>query len=222
MDEAKLKRIVAAGLSGDNQANKEAIASDLITLAVMAVGRVDGADFNTGRVSVTLIAGQAVYEIGTDILSGVGKILNVSDIYHTDRPNDPVTMLGRSDFFAYASGLTGTGRPTICTLYMDGDKAQIEFCRTPDSAYTLKLTYKKKIDSLAKIPDHYHDVVMTNAMKFAAALSNGTLVTALADAGIGELSDESLTAWNGTVIPLARSLYQGQRVPGRTDSGNLR
>lgn len=216
----EIKRIVAASIPGDRP-NATDIAGDLVKLAILAVGRTDGVDFNRSRVTTNLVAGQARYLIGTDIFGGLGDVIGVNNIFLTAYQSHEIMVVAEDDFWKMTTGVTGTGRPDLAALYFKGNKPYLEVSRTPDSAYEIECTIKLKIDSLDKIPDNYHDVVVLNAIKLAGALGSAKMAKALADIGLRDLVEDGLNKWNGTVIPLARHLYQGGST-GRVDSNNLR
>lgn len=220
MELTEIKRIVAAGIPGD-RGNAEALSGDLVKMAIAAIGRMDGITFNETRRTFALIAGQSEYEIGSDIWNGAGNVIAVAHMSLTDVIGSPIMVMPADQFDAYASGSTNTGRTIYAKLYYKDKKPFLKVYPTPDQAYSGEATLRIAIDSLEHIPDHFHQVVVAKGLEYAAAFSSGQLASMLAKEGVKDLVENSLSKWDGTVIPLARSLDQGDNRL-RADSGNLR
>lgn len=220
MELTEIKRIVAAGIPGD-RSNAEALAGDLIQMAIVNIGKMDGVDFNATRRTFSFVSGQAEYEIGSDIFNGVGDVISVQHVDLTDRIGSPVEMYPPDQFDAYASGSSISGRPVIGKVYFKNKKPHFKVYPNPDSAYSAEATVRFAIDSIEDIPDHHHPTVVTTALEYAAALANGTLASLLAKQGMQGLVDDSLGKWDGSVIQVARHLGLSDKAIG-ADSGNLR
>jgi len=203
--EAELVSAIAFSIPSD-RADREAAARAFLSMAVRAVGRLDGVDFNRDWVTFNLISGQKEYVLGKDILSKYSEIRNIQKMWRTDTMGWDVSVVGLDLFNSLTRGGTGSGAPTHATLFRRNDQTYLEVYPNPDSAYEIKAPIKKVITSLDRIPDEYHDVVYAVGITLKNAAADPQIALALMQAGLTEIKNESLVGWTGSVVQIARTL----------------
>lgn len=219
MQESQIDRAIALSIQKP-EADAEAIAAIFRQKAVLKIGRMRNVDWNRKRVGFSLTSGKTEYYIGSDI-TGVDApdLQNMQTLWRTDTVADPIHILPISEFNRYARGSSTSGKPQVATLH-SGEK-MLEIWPSPDSNYSLEGYARLEITRLEQIPEAYHDVVIDYAIAALAAAQNPAIAVQFAQAGLKDIADDSLTQWDGTVVPLPRHLGKTYAGAG-ADSGNLR
>lgn len=218
MTSDELTRAVALAVPSAHTANREDMADTFISMAISKLNRLKDTDINQQYREFTLTANQSSYKLGVDILT-TPKPWNMQDMYRTDVRNWPITIIDKDKFTPYARGSTVTGPPTLATVY--GKPPVLEVFPIPDANYAVGAFVRVNITKITDIDERYYDVVYASAIELITAAGSPEMARAVGTEGRHQMESDTLTAWDGTIIPLYRNIGQvGRRR--KADSGNLR
>ncbi|MCK5601668.1 hypothetical protein KAR91_07365 [Candidatus Pacearchaeota archaeon] len=218
MTSDELTRAVALAVPSAHADRREDIADTFITMAIGKLNRLKDTDINQQYKEFTLTADKSSYKLGTDILAS-SKPWNMQDMYRTDVRSWSITIVDKDKFIPYARGSTITGPPTKATVY--GNPPILEVFPIPDANYAVGAFIRVNITKIEDIDERYYDVVYASAIELITAAGSPEMARAVGTEGRHQMESDTMTAWDGTIIPLYRNIGQvGRRR--KADSGNLR
>jgi hypothetical protein len=218
MTEPEVLEAIKIHVPAASSSNADVVANSLLKMAVLRVGRTPGVEWNRLHVDLTLASGTSSYVIGKTILQdgSFEDLKGLQYLWRTDTTGFPIPIVKIQEFNKYgARGSSTTGPPVVATLHSMDET--IEFFPSPDASYVLWGYAQLRITKFDDIPEDFHDVLVN----YAIASLDRKSALAMANAGLEDAKGDSLTKWEGNVIPISRSVGSSGRGK-RADSHNLR
>ncbi len=218
MTSDELTRAVALAVPSVHADKREEIADTFIAMAISKLNRLKDTDINQQYREFTLTGGKASYKLGTDILTTT-KPWNVQNMYRTDIRGWEVSVVDKDKFTPIARGSTITGPPRLATVH--SNPPIMEIWPIPDSNYAVGAFVRVNITKIEDIDQRYYDVLYATAIELITAAGSPEMARLVGEEGRHQIESDTLTAWDGTIIPLARNIGQVSDKR-KADSGNLR
>jgi len=210
---------VKLAVPAETSADRLSIAKVYVNMAIRTIGRMRGVPFNQFWTTMSLTNGKTTYVLGTDTPSA----LNVSEMWRTDAAGWEIDIVAFDDFNSVVRGLTNSGPPQIATVYYNqGGEPVLEVYPTPDSTYSIKALFRKRVDSYDDIPGEYDDVIYSVAVSLMRAVKDNNIAIQLAVAGLGDVRGDSMIAWNGSTIEISDNIGRTSNTGRLIDSRSLR
>ena len=222
MTEGQIIDLVAEAIPAD-RANRTALARTFVASAIVSVGRKNQVDFNLRTVTGTLTSGTKEYVIGKDIFSGTETVSCLANLHRTDTQRWPIEIVPPEEFYAKTGGATTTGAPTLATLEAgEGGILSLVLYPTPDSAYTVKATAKVPVVKIEDIPEHFHDVIVTEAVLLYGAMHDPNLASLVSKKNERSMTDDRNMAYSGKRVRIEFGLGSrgGRGASSRNLTGN--
>lgn len=221
MTEEQIVDLVAIAIPTD-KANKLELAKSLVSSAILSIGRKNSVDFNQRTVTGNLISGTKEYIIGIDIFSGTQAISSLYNLHRTDTIKWPIGIIPKEEFYAKVGGYTNTGAPTLGTLEAgEGGVFKLVLYPVPDSAYPVKATVKVPVVKIQDIPDHYHDVIVSESIMLYGATQNPEVASVMLKRQDKSMEDDRLMSYSGKRIRVDFSISSTLGRGTRANSRNL-
>jgi hypothetical protein len=218
LSEAEMISLLKLAVPKERIADAQAIASAALKMAIIRFNKATHADFNHKAVSFSVISGRRDHTIGNHIVFSVGtKVLGIADVYVSGTSGNPVEVLSKEQFDAYAVNSDDTGKPLACSFH-SGDT--LSFWPTPDSNYTIKATIKVPIGGYDTIPEDAQPELKALAIEEIVMLSDPNVVAMEAQKAEISIKSMGTQKWVGQNIPVGRGM-DNTSTRSKVDSGNL-